>query len=115
MEVLKFNENIKITDRSFYEHGKSIHNRTIIYYNSLGYKLYYYKNFDLIEITSVRKNSIWKKEWGKLIFFLNDAEYNDVIKMNMKCKELYDMHLKQAELEAEMPISYIYYDILKKE
>jgi len=118
MDILKFNENLSVSDRSFHEHGKDINQRIVDTFNSKGYKLYYYKDFELIEIESIGRiklgRSNWKKEWGNLIFFLNDTEFVAADRVNKKCKELYDMHLKQAELETEMPMSYIYHNILKK-
>lgn len=121
MEILKFNENIINTeDRVFKKFGKDLYKRTIDSYKSKGYTLYYYDrdNFELIEIPSVRKDGItgrfkWKVIWGEIIFFLNDEEYNDSMKVIKTSKDLHDKYLEQAKNVADMPMSTIYYNVLK--
>ena len=119
MEILKFNENVISEDRVFHKYTKNaLYQRHITYYNSIGYKLYYYKNFNLIEITKVTNSSsnTWGKNWdvwGDMIFFLNDEEYKNSMKLINKSKELYDAHLKQIGNIKKMPMAYIYHDILK--
>lgn len=115
MEIKKFNANAASSkDKVYTIHGKPIRQMNIDSYNSQGYKLYYYSDFQLIEITSligVKFN--WKDAWGEIIFFLNDEEYDNAMKSILKSKELYDAHLRSAKLIAELPMSHIYHDILK--
>lgn len=120
MEILKFNENINSTDRVYKKHGKPLYKRIIDYYNSKGYKLYYYDNekFKLIEILSTRKDGQmgrfrWKSDWGEFIFFLNDDEYNEAIKTIKTSKDLYDKHIESAKTISKIPLSNIYHNILK--
>jgi hypothetical protein len=113
MEILKFNENIAPSDRMFFEFkGKDIRQMVVDSYNSKGYKLYYYSDFKLTEITTV-KNIKWKKEWGEFIFFLNQNEYDNAMSVINKSKELYDAYMKQIENVKQMPLSHIYHDTLK--
>lgn len=118
MEVLKFYENIDNEERVYRKNGKDLYKRTIDHYNSKGYKLYYYKNFELIEIPSVRRDGLlgkfkWNDNWGTIIFFLNDPEYNQAMKIINKSKELYDQHIKSANTISKIPLSSIYHDILQ--
>lgn len=58
----------------------------------------------------------WGKDWeiwGNIIFFLNDEEYENAMKTANKAKELYDKHIEAAKTVSEIPLSHIYYDILK--
>jgi hypothetical protein len=113
MEILKFNENIAPSDRMFFEFkGKEIRQMVIDSYNSKGYKLYYYSDFKLTEIVTVKYRN-WKKEWGEYIFFLNENEYDNAMKVINISKELYDAYMKQIETTKEMPLSHIYHNILK--
>ena len=113
MEILKFNESISAEDRTFKIHGKPLRQMVIDSYNRQGYKLYYYTDFQLIEIKKATFRNIWNNAWGNIIFFLNDSEYDEAMKSINKSKEFYDAHLKAAETVAELPLSSIYYDILK--
>jgi len=115
MEILKFNENIH-SDKVFFVHREPIYQRIIDYNNSQGYKLYYYENFKLIEIESVgrmEKRIKWKAIWGDMVFFLNDSEYEQAMKVINTSKDLYDKHIKSANTVAKMPLSNIYHNILK--
>ncbi len=109
MNIVKFNENIK--QKTFFENGKKVRNMLINSYNLQGYKLYYFENFNLIEITKVGDE--WNKKWGKMIFFLDEDEYNDAMSIIEKNKVLYDKTIKQSELFLELHLSSIFYDILK--
>lgn len=116
MDIKKFGTEIG-NDKIFLEHrGKEIRQMVIDKYNSLGYKLYYYKDFQLIEINKVVHSNgrkTWGKDWSDFIFFLNNEEYEYAMKVILKSKELYDQLLEQAKTVAELPLSSIYYDILK--
>ena len=98
-------------DRIFHQYGKKIYQRILNSYNSQGYKLYYYKNFELIEILSVAKEN-WNL-WGNQIFFLNDTEYQTAMKGIGTSKALYDKHIEAANTVAQFPMSVIYHNILK--
>jgi hypothetical protein len=84
--------------------------------------LYYYKDFKLHEIEKVSdfKSGVsnnpfgveWNK-WGDMVFFLNEEEYNKAMKLINTSKELYDSYMKQAETVKELPLSHIFYDVLK--
>ena len=106
MEVKKFNAS-QTHDRIF----QLGYQRIVDSYNSQGYKLYYYKDFNLIEITNVKVEK-WST-WGKQIFFLSQPEYERSMKgMNIQ-KELYDRHIEAANLVAQLPLSTIV-EIIKK-
>jgi hypothetical protein len=126
MKVNKFNEAFAANDdRVFLPGGKKIFQRTIDYYNKEGYKLYYYKDFKLHEIEKLSDFKTggsssnpfgveWNK-WGDMIFFLNEEEYLQSSKMIETSKKLYDKYIEQAENVAKLPLSHIYYDVLKME
>jgi hypothetical protein len=118
MKIERFNENIDSKDRIFIIHGKPLRQMIVNSYNTQGYKLYYYNDFKLIEILSVNGRNLhreptWEKYWGEMIFFLNEEEYDNAMKLINKSKELYDQYIKQADTVAKLPLSYIY-DILNK-
>jgi hypothetical protein len=79
-------------------------------YNENGYKLFYYKDLNLIEIT---KESRWKSEWGNMIFFLNAEEESNVTRLIEKTKSIKEELLKQIKLTEQTPMSHIYHNILK--
>jgi hypothetical protein len=101
-------------DKIFYQYGNKIYQGMVDSYNAQGYKLYYYKNFELIEILSVRKEkwNLWCNQ-NFFIFFLNDAEYKLAMKGIGTSKALYDSHIEAANIVAQVPISVIYHNILK--
>ena len=116
MKVQRFNVNLATNkDKVYTIHGrKPLRQMVINSYNSQGYKLYYYNNFELIEITSlagVQNN--WKNTWGEIIFFLNEEEHASAIKIANKSKELYDKHIESANTISKLPLSYIYDNVLK--
>jgi predicted DNA-binding protein YlxM (UPF0122 family) len=122
MKVEKFKEanvpvNPLIGDKIYTEYSSPIRQMVIDRYNREGYKLYYYNDFQLIEITELSHsrttNSAWLKKWGNMIFFLNEKQHALAVKKTDKCKELYDAYIKQAESVALLPESAIYYDILQ--
>lgn len=121
MKIEKFNEVLSApkSEKVYTMYSDPIRQMVIDRFNKEGYKLYYYNNFQLIEITDLSKaksstrNSTWLKVWGNFIFFLNDKEYALALEKTNKCKELYDAYMKQAESVALLPESSIYYDILK--
>ena len=115
MEIKKFNANAASSNDKVYTiHGTPIRQRIVDSYNSQGYKLYYYKDFELIEINSlIGVKYDWKDAWGEMVFFLNQEEYEKTMKLIRTSKELYDQYLKQAETVAELPMSHIYHDVLK--
>lgn len=116
MKIEKFNESLSAQERVFKFNGKPLRQMIIDSYNKQGYKLYYYYGFQLIEIESIRgkiDRTNWKKDWGTIVFFLNESEYNAALKLINKSKELYDLYLKNAKHAAELPLSHIYYSILK--
>ena len=115
MEIRKFNaDSTNNNDKVYTIHGRMpLRQMVIDSYNKQGYKLYYYSDFKLIEITKATFRNVWKDAWGNIIFFLNDSEYDDAMKSINKSKELYDAHLKSAEIVAELPMSHIYHNILK--
>lgn len=122
MNILKFNENLNTEKRVFKKYDRDIKQYLIDSFNNKGYKLYYYKDFNLIEITKVKNNtnktvnSPWGEEWDKwsdIIFFLNDTEYENAMKLIKTSKELYDQHIESANKIAQMPMSHIYHNILK--
>ena len=112
MEIKKFNASQTAAhDRIFHEYGKKIYQRIVDSYNSQGYKLYYYKDFNLIEITNVKVEK-WST-WGRQIFFLNQSEYEQSMKgMNIQ-KDLYDKYIEAANTVAQLPLSTIV-EIIKK-
>ena len=123
MKIDKFNEAFSNNDnRVFTPGGKKVMQRTVDFYNKEGYKLYYYKDFKLHEIEKVSdfKSGVsnnpfgaeWNK-WGEMVFFLNEEEYAKSMKLITTSKELYDSYMKQAETVKELPLSHIYYDVLK--
>lgn len=123
MKIDKFNEAFAANDnRVFTPAGKKVHQYNIDFYNKEGYKLYYYKDFKLHEIEKVSdfKSGVsnnpfgveWNK-WGDMVFFLNEEEYNKAMKLINTSKELYDSYMKQAETVKELPLSHIFYDVLK--
>lgn len=123
MEVLKFNENVEPTeDRVFKKFDKALKKRHLSYYNSKGYKLYYYNDFNLIEITKLIDHNVktpsspWGKawdKWGDMVFFLDDSEYENSKVVIDKSKELYDKYIENANNIEKYPMSYIYYGVLK--
>jgi len=111
MEIKKFSaEEQTGKDRIYRQYGKKIYQRIIDSYNSQGYKLYYCKDFNLIEITSVKMEN-WKT-WGEYIFFLNESEYQQSMKVINNSKELYDKYIEAANTVSELPLSTIFH-ILK--
>lgn len=123
MKIDKFNEAFASNeDRVFTPGGKKIYQRTVDFYNKEGYKLYYYKDFKLHEIekisdfkTGTSNNPLgveWNR-WGEMIFFLNEEEVVLAKKKIDKIKELHDKYLEQAKKVAELPLSFIYSDVLK--
>ena len=54
MKIEKFNENLSAQERVFKINGKPLRQMIITSYNNQGYKLYYYKDFQLTEITSIK-------------------------------------------------------------
>lgn len=123
MKIDKFNEAFASNDdRVFTPGGKKIYQRTVDFYNKEGYKLYYYKDFKLHEIAKISdfKSGVstnpfgaeWTK-WGEMIFFLNDEEFVLANKKIDKIKLLHDKYLEQAKKVAELPLSFIYSDVLK--
>lgn len=113
MEVQKFSTDfVKFYNKQRSQY-QSINKKKLEYGNSIGYKLYYYKNFELFEITKIKYKNNWDDNWGDTIFFLNNNEFEYVNKLISKSKELYDEHIKGAKLIAKMPMSAIY-TILKK-
>lgn len=101
-------------NRVFKEFGnKKISQRIIDNFNSKGYKLYYYKNFELIEITNIK--SKWETKWSSIIFFLNDEEVEKSKETVKLSKEIYNKYIEQSNLIAEYPLSFIYNTILKNE
>lgn len=123
MKIDKFNEAFASNDdRMFTPGGKKIYQRTVDFYNKEGYKLYYYKDFKLHEIAKISdfKSGVstnpfgaeWTK-WGEMIFFLNDEEFVLANKKIDKIKLLHDKYLEQAKKVAELPLSFIYSDVLK--
>ena len=127
MEVLKFNENmIPTEDRVFRKFDKTIKNRHLTYYKSKGYRLYYYSDFNLIEIPKLVDyndktpnkfyDSPWGKKWdkwGEMIFFLDDSEYENSKRKIDISKELYDKYIENANNISKYPMSYIYHNVLK--
>ena len=56
MEIQRFDaKNSDGKDRYFMPYGKKLYQRTIDSFNEQGYKLYYYKDFNLNEIKSIDK------------------------------------------------------------
>jgi len=120
MNILKLYENLSKEDRVFKKHGKDLYKRIIDSYKSKGYTLYYYDDdtFKLIEIPAVRNDGQtgkfkWKGIWGELIFFLDDDEYDETMKFINITKKTHDKHIESARLLKKLPMSHIYYDILK--
>ena len=129
MKIEKFNEALispalsipgtTNSEKIYTMYSKPIRQMVIDKFNKEGYKLYYYNDFQIIEITNIAnaksstRNMTWLKNWGNFIFFLNDEEYALSLKKTNKCKELYDAYMKQAEQLIKLPESSIYYDILK--
>ena len=123
MEIQRFDaKNSDGKDRYFMPYGKKLYQRTIDSFNEQGYKLYYYKDFNLNEIKSIDKaikkaNKMpWGDEWdiwNGQVFFLNEKEYDHAMKVINKSKELHDQLLEQAKTVSELPLSSIYHDILK--
>lgn len=113
MKIKKFDEIENKKDNVIYQHDiPYLQSHKINSMNSKGYKLYYYKNFDLIEI-HISRNSKWKSDYGDVIFYLNDEEYNKSIDIIKKSKDLYDKYIEQSKLMKELPVSKIIYDIVK--
>lgn len=123
MKINKFNEAFASNDdRVFTPGGKKIYQRTVDFYNKEGYKLYYYKDFKLHEISKISEfksgvstnpfGAEWTK-WGEMIFFLNEEEYVAAKLKIEKMKELHDKYLEQAKNVESLPLSHIYHDVLK--
>lgn len=114
MEIKKFSASQQSgKDKIYHKYGKRIYQRILDSFNSEGYKLYYYRDFNLIEIISLKKLN-WNI-WGNDIFFLNESEYQIAMNTINKSKELYDKYLEQAETISKLPLSTIVHEILKIE
>lgn len=122
MEIERFDASkIPGKDRYFRKYSV-IKQYQIDSFNQQGYKLYYYKDFQLIEIQNINeekkkiKNKTWGDtwdNWGEEIFVLNQQEYDLAMKGIKSSKELYDAHIEAAKTVAQVPMSAIYYNILK--
>lgn len=122
MEIQRFDAS-KIPGKDRYLHKFSKISQLLIdSYNQQGYKLYYYKDFDLIEINDIKKeerkikNKTWGGTWdiwGDQIFFLNQEEYDLAMRGIKSSKDLYDKHIEAANLLKQVPMSAIYHNILK--
>ena len=114
MEIERFDASKIPGKNRYFKKYSVIKQYQIDSFNQQGYKLYYYKDFQLIEITNIKKeeakikNKIWGNTWdiwGNQIFFLNQQEFDLATKGIKSSKDLYDKHIEAANTVAQVPMS----------